>query len=212
MTSWACPIESNNSSSIFLVSASMTILRNTLNFFGLANMAMQFLASRCRRLLNGCASMPGCHLFRLILMVGIETLNFASFATKSPVSELRISSVLLPLEIDRKTAHSIIHGRHDGPGALRVGMVPANKEKEDMDAIWGLIGALIGALASIATTWITTCNASTQQIASAEYARSEQNRAFQRETLLELQMAVSDLMRLVSRAQLGRPKGVSCWH
>jgi len=81
-----------------------------------------------------------------------------------------------------------------------------------MDAIWGLIGALIGALASIATTWITTCNASTQQIASAEYARSEQNRAFQRETLLELQMAVSDLMRLVSRAQLGRPKGVSCWH
>jgi hypothetical protein len=71
-----------------------------------------------------------------------------------------------------------------------------------MDAIWGLIGALIGALASIATTWITTCNASTQQIASAEYARSEQNRAFQRETLLELQMAVSDLMRLVSRAQL----------
>ncbi|AWL03104.1 hypothetical protein DIR46_00595 [Massilia oculi] len=104
MTSWAYPIESNNSSSIFLVSASTTILRNTLSFFGLVSMVMQFLALKCRRLLNDCASMPGCHLFRLILMVGIETRNFASFATKSLVSELRISSVLLPLEIDRKTA------------------------------------------------------------------------------------------------------------
>mgnify|MGYP004546618315 CR=1 FL=1 len=71
-----------------------------------------------------------------------------------------------------------------------------------MDALWGLIGTLIGALASIGTTWITTRNAATQQIASAEYSRAEQNRAFQRETLLELQTAVSDLMRLVSRAHL----------
>lgn len=71
-----------------------------------------------------------------------------------------------------------------------------------MDALWGLIGTLIGALASIGTTWITTRNAATQQIASAEYARAEQNRAFQRQTLLELQTAVSDLMRLVSCAHL----------
>ena len=71
-----------------------------------------------------------------------------------------------------------------------------------MEALWGLIGTLIGALASIGTTWITVRNAATQQIASVEYARAEQNRAFQRETLLELQTAVIDLMRLVSRAHL----------
>ena len=69
-----------------------------------------------------------------------------------------------------------------------------------MDAVWGLIGTLIGALASIGTTWITARNASTQQIAIAERARDEQNRTFQRETLLELQTAVSDILRLVSRA------------
>ncbi|WP_133990898.1 hypothetical protein [Janthinobacterium sp. 75] len=69
-----------------------------------------------------------------------------------------------------------------------------------MEAIWGLIGTLIGALASIGTTWITARNASTLQIAIAERARDEQNRTFQRETLLELQMAVSDILRLVSRA------------
>jgi hypothetical protein len=71
-----------------------------------------------------------------------------------------------------------------------------------MEALWGLIGTLIGALASIGTTWITTRNAATQQIASAEYARAEQNRAFQRETLLQLQTEVSDLLRLVARAHL----------
>lgn len=69
-----------------------------------------------------------------------------------------------------------------------------------MDAVWGLIGTLIGALASIGTTWITARNASTLPITIAERARDEQNRTFQRETLLELQMTVSDILRLVSRA------------
>jgi len=71
-----------------------------------------------------------------------------------------------------------------------------------MDALWGLIGTLIGALASVGTTWITTRNAATQQIASAEYARDEKNRAFQRETLLDLQAAVSEMFRLIARAHL----------
>jgi hypothetical protein len=71
-----------------------------------------------------------------------------------------------------------------------------------MEAVWGFIGTLVGALASIGTTYITGRNAVILQTVTAERARDEQNRILQRETLLNLQDAVSDTLRLVARAHL----------
>lgn len=71
-------------------------------------------------------------------------------------------------------------------------------------ATWGFIGAITGALvgasASIATTAITAWNTRRLQQAASKIERSDRAREFQRQNLLELQEALSEEMRLVTRA------------
>ena len=69
-------------------------------------------------------------------------------------------------------------------------------------AVWGLIGTIVGALASIGTTWISARNASTLQKQSSSLERMERERAFQRETLVELQDALHDVFRMTARTYL----------
>jgi len=69
-------------------------------------------------------------------------------------------------------------------------------------AIWGLVGTIVGALASIGTTWIAAQSASKLQKHSSSHERAERERAFQRETLLELQDALHDGLRMMARAHL----------
>jgi hypothetical protein len=70
------------------------------------------------------------------------------------------------------------------------------------DAIWGLTGTIVGAIASIATTWMSAKNSIAVQKQNADDARAELSRAFQRETLLELQEAIHDALRLISTAYI----------
>lgn len=65
-------------------------------------------------------------------------------------------------------------------------------------ALWGLLGTIAGAAASIATTFIATRNAASLQTAAAKLEREEKARAFQRDTLIELQDAVHDELRAVA--------------
>lgn len=71
-------------------------------------------------------------------------------------------------------------------------------------ASWGFIGtvvgALVGASASVATTAITNWNAFRLQKGSNALERAERARAFQRENLLSAQETLQDLMRLMVRA------------
>ncbi len=68
---------------------------------------------------------------------------------------------------------------------------------------WGfigtLVGAIVGASASIVTTIITGRNSRKLQEDAEELERNERARAFQRTNLLELQDALSIGMRLVGR-------------
>ena len=65
-------------------------------------------------------------------------------------------------------------------------------------ALWGLLGTIAGAATSIATTVIASRNAASLQSAAATLEREEKARAFQRDTLLELQDAVHDELRAVA--------------
>lgn len=65
-------------------------------------------------------------------------------------------------------------------------------------ALWGLLGTVAGAAASIATTVISSRNAASLQSAAAILEREEKARAFQRDTLIELQDAVHDELRAVA--------------
>tara|TARA_Y100000780_G_C13673711_1_gene413385 strand:- start:287 stop:802 length:516 start_codon:yes stop_codon:yes gene_type:complete len=65
-------------------------------------------------------------------------------------------------------------------------------------ALWGLLGTIVGAAASIATTVIASKNAASLQFAAASHEREEQARAFQRDTLIELQDAVHDELRAIT--------------
>ena len=69
-------------------------------------------------------------------------------------------------------------------------------------AVWGLIGTLVGAFTSIATTWLSTRNSYNLQSARLIEERAERAKAFQRETLLALQDAVHATLRLNARAHL----------
>ena len=69
-------------------------------------------------------------------------------------------------------------------------------------AIWGLVGTFIGAAASIITTYLTNRNAAKLQSDARGVERIERSRAFQRETLLELQNAFHDAIRATAMAQL----------
>jgi hypothetical protein len=69
-------------------------------------------------------------------------------------------------------------------------------------AIWGLIGTITGAFASIATTSISIkSNRSVQEIKSKE-ERQERASAFQKDTLFEIQQSLHDTLRLVHRAYI----------
>ena len=67
-------------------------------------------------------------------------------------------------------------------------------------AIWGLAGTIVGALASIGTTWLASRNAFTLQNERDRVERAERANAFQRQTLLDLQDAIHDALRLVHSA------------
>lgn len=69
-------------------------------------------------------------------------------------------------------------------------------------AVWGLIGTVVGALTSIGTTWMASHNSTKLQKQADLDGRVERIRAFQRETLLELQEALHDALRLMSRAYI----------
>ena len=69
-------------------------------------------------------------------------------------------------------------------------------------AVWGLIGTLVGAVASIATSWLATRTSSRIQQEKLIDERHERARAFQRQTLLDLQEAVHDALRLVNRGYI----------
>ena len=76
-------------------------------------------------------------------------------------------------------------------------------ERNKMDAaIWGLVGTIVGALASIGTTWISSKNASNLHKHTSEQERKERERSFQRNTLLDLQDALSDVFRMMSRGHM----------
>jgi len=69
-------------------------------------------------------------------------------------------------------------------------------------AIWGLIGTLVGAFASIATTYIQSRHSEALRNVVTKEERDERRRAFQRETLIELQDVLHDLCRMVIRGHL----------
>jgi hypothetical protein len=69
-------------------------------------------------------------------------------------------------------------------------------------AIWGLLGTIVGALASIGTTFIQTRNTHALQRSVAQIEREERRRFFQRDTIVELQDTLHDLYRMVTRAFL----------
>lgn len=80
-----------------------------------------------------------------------------------------------------------------------------------MDAVsWGFIGtvvgAIVGATASIVTTAITTWNTYKISENSKVQDREERARAFQRETLLELQIVMRNYMRASTLAYLADRK------
>jgi hypothetical protein len=62
-------------------------------------------------------------------------------------------------------------------------------------ALWGLIGTVVGAAASILTTILTAKNAARLHSATESAERMERSRAFQRTTLLELQDTMQTAMR-----------------
>ncbi|PKG79873.1 hypothetical protein CXF80_17030 [Shewanella sp. Actino-trap-3] len=65
-----------------------------------------------------------------------------------------------------------------------------------MDAMtWGFVGTVVGATASIATTAITNWNTFRISQNSKIQDREERARAFQRETLLELQFEIRNYLR-----------------
>lgn len=67
-------------------------------------------------------------------------------------------------------------------------------------AAWGLIGTIVGALASTFATWLSVRSSSKLQEERVRIERQERAYSFQRDTILALQEALHDVMRLVHRA------------
>jgi len=70
-----------------------------------------------------------------------------------------------------------------------------------VEALWGFLGTIVGAGASIATSWISNRNEITRQQQADSLERIERARAFQRENLLEVQHTIHDMMRFYNRMQ-----------
>jgi hypothetical protein len=69
-------------------------------------------------------------------------------------------------------------------------------------AIWGLIGTLVGAITSIATTWIASRNTLHLQIVTNKQEREARASTFQIETLVDLQDAIHENLRLTTQAYI----------
>lgn len=69
-------------------------------------------------------------------------------------------------------------------------------------AIWGLLGTIVGAAATLGVTWISGRQAFGLQRQAASYERLERHHAFQRDTLLQLQDALHDALRMMTRLHL----------
>lgn len=69
-------------------------------------------------------------------------------------------------------------------------------------AIWGLIGTLVGAMTSIATTWIASRNNIHLQIVTNNQERAARGSAFQIQTLVDLQDAIHENLRLTTQAYI----------
>lgn len=67
-------------------------------------------------------------------------------------------------------------------------------------AVWGLIGTVVGALASIGATWLSGRHSLALQEQATSLDRIERGRAFQRQNLIELQDVLHDALRMVARA------------
>lgn len=67
-------------------------------------------------------------------------------------------------------------------------------------AAWGLVGTLVGAAASIGTTWIANTFSFRMHSDKQQEERLEKAKEFQRTTLLDLQEALYDAIRLTGRA------------
>jgi hypothetical protein len=61
--------------------------------------------------------------------------------------------------------------------------------------IGALVGAIVGASASIGTTFISSWNSSRLQMKADNFQRIERARIFQRDTLLKIQESIQDAMR-----------------
>lgn len=62
-------------------------------------------------------------------------------------------------------------------------------------AIWGLIGTIVGAAASLLATYLTNTHSAKLSAEARSEQRLEKFREFQRETLLELQVAIREVAR-----------------
>lgn len=69
-------------------------------------------------------------------------------------------------------------------------------------ALWGFLGALVGAGASIATSWLNNHHELKRQQQANSLERIERARSFQRDNLLALQQTLQDGMRFLGRAHL----------
>lgn len=63
------------------------------------------------------------------------------------------------------------------------------------DAIWGLVGTAVGALASLGGTWLSGAHALKGQREAKREERAEAAKALQRDTLLAMQVALNDWLR-----------------
>lgn len=66
-------------------------------------------------------------------------------------------------------------------------------------AAWGFIGTLVGAIASLAGTWLTNRHSQALHSLERKLIREERQRVFQRDTLIALQDALHDLLRHTAR-------------
>lgn len=69
-------------------------------------------------------------------------------------------------------------------------------------ALWAFLGTLVGAGASIATSWLNNHHELKRQLQADSLERIERARSFQRDNLLALQQTLQDGMRLLGRAHL----------
>lgn len=74
-------------------------------------------------------------------------------------------------------------------------------------AIWGLIGTIVGATASLLATYLTNKHSAKLSAEARSEERLERFREFQRETLLELQAAIREVARTTFLIHLEDSKG-----